>query len=961
MPKPPQEDHDGGTQSLNTNGQNGQVRSSSPPPFPINQDGLDSAVQSVLSYSSGEEAASKQEPKYISSQELVNNDITKALNAYSRQRISCIPEAVLEGSEIDWTKKSNAERFLDLRKLTRNIFWALEQELQSLADNTSIGSGSPFGAAYRPAAPHAIVKLVRHERFVAFYTALTCYALFGPDLLESQGYTPYNQENKTLALLNTFVLAAFFMEQVLLAVAHKGYVTSLRFCIDSLATFSIVGDSIIGLEYLTSDAFVAMRSSRLTKILRIGGRSNKFVRFVQLVRFAPRLQAYTQRSLNDLAFGLWIKRLHIVFNALDTRGSGELDENDVHFFNAVMEAEFPRQRKASAFAATLSKAISEKKKPTMTIKGPIPWSTFIQEFVSTGAGKRTFLRCKEELNCIKESCAIVEAASGRATMKVCIMVVMLLLTMQVLLSPSEDTSLRQGLHQADSLATSSKVTPAETCDFIKNHYSKALGESNILLLILNRKTFWKEGCRCCNLDIISNASPLSPSQMQELGDEAARNTGFEAHEVVTHEVLNANGQPRSWITYDIHKKTRRLAVNSLIQTSLVVFLLTTLVLYFATDMRKLSNENVLYPLWNLMDDMCALRSIEVLATTKTLAVDPTANALCRRSLSAGPSIMSKCRFRAKIPVADELLQLRAAFDRLHLAMQSWSKYVPLILLKQLFEAHVEASIGCSFVDVSVVFIAFHDFKGVCENVDAQQVLDLMSEVLQAIHDALDDHGGIMLEFIGDEVLAVFGAPVEIVAYQLSAIRATLEAQENVTKLHYPNVWLESSVHKARVLAGNLGSPTRMKYGVLGDGVNLTARLKSLNTRYDTQLLVSSDALDFPGVEDIFLVRPVGDLILKGRTTPTKTFEVIDEVPFASSVQKNAVKKHIEAFKLFQQRDFVKARKLFGEVSEMGLQSEGVDTNQDKVALHLGDLCATYAESPPAHDWDGSEHLTKKAF
>lgn len=240
-------------------------------------------------------------------------------------------------------------------------------------------------------------------------------------------------------------------------------------------------------------------------------------------------------------------------------------------------------------------------------------------------------------------------------------------------------------------------------------------------------------------------------------------------------------------------------------------MLTGLVVYFATDMKKLSNDNVLHPLWNLMDDMCSMRLIEVLSE-KPASVDNLQESdprkLFQQHFQRGIPVLLRglfcpC-FGSKVPIADELLQLRAAFDKLQVAMVSWSKYVPIILLKQLLEARVEASIGCALSKIAVVFMTIHDFKAVCGNMPPQDVLTLMGGVLNGIYHALDNNGGTMLEFIGDEVLAVFNAPIKTLNFEMNAITAALEAQENIHNLGIANVRLECSGHKARVLAGNLG-------------------------------------------------------------------------------------------------------------------------------------------------------------
>uniref|UniRef100_A0A6U6SDX2 Guanylate cyclase domain-containing protein n=1 Tax=Alexandrium andersonii TaxID=327968 RepID=A0A6U6SDX2_9DINO len=448
--------------------------------------------------------------------------------------------------------------------------------------------------------------------------------------------------------------------------------------------------------------------------------------------------------------------------------------------------------------------------------------------------------------------------------------------------------------------------------------------------------------------------------------------GHENHEFAIQEILaNGDSQVQSLAMFDIHRSQREGALLSLAQTVSVVVLLLALVIYFASDMKRLSNNNVLHPLWDLMDDMCALKSIEVVGEQRVQEDDMnTLVALYQPKRTR----WLRWRCRQHIPVADELVQLRRAFDKLRTAMLSWSKFVPVVLLKQLFEAGVEAKIGCSNCEVSVFFCDIDDFKELCEGSKPREVLQLLETVLSHIYEALADNGGTLLEFIGDEVLAVFNAPCPTSNHAFCAVTAALEAQERLDALPGVPVRLRCSVHQAHVLAGNIGSPSRMKYGALGDGVNLAARLKSLNTRYGTHLLVSSDTLSFKNAHEVFITRPVGKLVLKGRTTPTLTYEVLGKRSTASPLIADAADKHQRGFDLFLDKRFAEAKSLFDKVADLLAQRRDAandsDSNcdenchvgvADRLSQHLGSLCDKYLSSPPPDGWDGSEHLKKKAW
>merc|ERR1712110_581045 len=88
----------------------------------------------------------------------------------------------------------------------------------------------------------------------------------------------------------------------------------------------------------------------------------------------------------------------------------------------------------------------------------------------------------------------------------------------------------------------------------------------------------------------------------------------------------------------------------------------------------------------------------------------------------------------------------------------------------------------------------------------------------------------------------------------------------------PEICIRIGLHSADVYVGNLGSKMRMKYGVLGDGVNLASRLEELNKRYCTDILVSEDVLGHEGVREAFLIRPLDFVVVKGRSAPTRIYE-----------------------------------------------------------------------------------------
>jgi adenylate cyclase len=147
---------------------------------------------------------------------------------------------------------------------------------------------------------------------------------------------------------------------------------------------------------------------------------------------------------------------------------------------------------------------------------------------------------------------------------------------------------------------------------------------------------------------------------------------------------------------------------------------------------------------------------------------------------------------------------------------------------------------------------------------------------------------------------------------------------------------------------------RLKYGVLGDSVNLSARLSRLNSRYGTSLLVSDDVLQEPTVEDTFLVRLIDKVAVKGRTHATKISEVMAVKKEASEELTTFVAQHNRGMDLYFDRQFNDAIKTFENAMEIYGQ-------KDRALQLLCEKCRKFIENPPPVGWDGTDVLKAKHF
>jgi len=157
----------------------------------------------------------------------------------------------------------------------------------------------------------------------------------------------------------------------------------------------------------------------------------------------------------------------------------------------------------------------------------------------------------------------------------------------------------------------------------------------------------------------------------------------------------------------------------------------------------------------------------------------------------------------------------------------------------------EAVLGVSPKEVTIFFSDIAGFTTICEAMKPNELLILLSDYFAAMSAIIVAHKGTLLEFIGDALLVVWNAPQDVPDHAYQTVEASIQMNEYLTHkepewraLGYPPINIRSGIHTATVFVGNIGSPDRMKYGVLGDGVNLASRLEELNKRYKTKIMIS---------------------------------------------------------------------------------------------------------------------------
>ncbi len=192
--------------------------------------------------------------------------------------------------------------------------------------------------------------------------------------------------------------------------------------------------------------------------------------------------------------------------------------------------------------------------------------------------------------------------------------------------------------------------------------------------------------------------------------------------------------------------------------------------------------------------------------------------------------------------------------------------------------------------VSILFTDLRDFTTMSEAMAADQVARQLNEYFPMMVEAVQRHRGIINDFIGDAVMAVYGAPLDNPEHALDAVRTALAMQAGLVALNagwqargLNTLKMGIGIHTGPVFAGNVGSSNRMKYTVVGDAVNVAARVEGLNKELHTTLLITDDT--YAAVKEHVEVKDCGELQVKGRHQAVKVYEVLALAEAATGPQR----------------------------------------------------------------------------
>jgi len=216
----------------------------------------------------------------------------------------------------------------------------------------------------------------------------------------------------------------------------------------------------------------------------------------------------------------------------------------------------------------------------------------------------------------------------------------------------------------------------------------------------------------------------------------------------------------------------------------------------------------------------------------------------------------------------------------HKIRSTFGRYVSPQVVNELIANPKLAELGGVEREVALLFSDIRNYSTISEGLSPHQVVDFLNRFLSIMSDVIMNCGGFVDKFMGDGIMAVFGAPVPLENPCASAVEAGLKMveavydrwQEMVGDLPIGSFRIGVGIHYGKVVVGNVGSGKRMDYTCIGDVVNVASRLESETKRYRQAVLISEEV--FQRLGDSFKCEYVAQTMVKGRRTPTKIYRVI---------------------------------------------------------------------------------------
>jgi len=344
--------------------------------------------------------------------------------------------------------------------------------------------------------------------------------------------------------------------------------------------------------------------------------------------------------------------------------------------------------------------------------------------------------------------------------------------------------------------------------------------------------------------------------------------------------------------------------------------------------------------------IAALMLAPISATLAYLAMD---------TVYAGGSVVAFTRSLA-LPLSEPMLAGLAAIAAMvgyrfivadkaeRFLRKSFAFYLAPQVIEAMLKSRQIPVLGGEIRNVTIFFSDVAGFSTIAEKMTPSALVALMNEYLSAMTDIIENHGGYVDKYIGDSIVAVFGAPVADPDHACNAVRAALQCRAGLEQLNRSEAAFQGyklahriGLNSGDALVGNIGSRRRFNYTVMSDAVNVASRLEGANKFFGTSMMASEMTVTLTGAS--FAWRELDAIRVKGRSDPVKIYEPLAEYGQQTPQQSASASAYAEGLACWRAREFSRAMQCFDRVAETDPPSALFRTRAKQFIDH-----------PPPQEW-----------
>ncbi len=299
----------------------------------------------------------------------------------------------------------------------------------------------------------------------------------------------------------------------------------------------------------------------------------------------------------------------------------------------------------------------------------------------------------------------------------------------------------------------------------------------------------------------------------------------------------------------------------------------------------------------------------------------------------------------------EVARIAESVRNMKRGLRSFKKYVPSDLVLQLNALKKEAVLEGEKRELSIFFSDIADFTSIAEQLTPEELVQRLGVYFNGMSRIVLDNAGTLDKYIGDAIMAFWGAPRPRENHARLACASALKCQQYLDRLAleweaeaHPVFRTRIGIHTGEVIVGNIGYEERMNYTIIGDAVNLASRLEGLNKFYQTRVIISEDT--FSRVPDDFVARKLDLVAVKGKTRGVLIYELVSARGDLDSAQEAFLQAYDRAMELYLNRSWAEAKQAFAAAQQLSPRG------RDYPSELLGARCEEFLREQPGPDWNG---------